>query len=102
MDPNVSPENGSPPSEGLRSGWRSLSHLRDRIDAAVREIERLRAENADLARRLVDLEDGPPSPSFSFGDDESPDVLRARVQGFIDLVDGMIESGSPPSTTEPS
>ena len=94
---------GSEPahSDGSRSEWRSLSHLRDRVGAAVREIERLRTENAALAGRLADLEDDEGAASFSFGDGESPDALKARVQGFIDLVDGLIERGDSDTNTPP-
>ncbi|MGB3544387.1 hypothetical protein [Rubrivirga sp.] len=101
MEPTASPESEPARSDGTRSEWRSLSYLRDRIDAAVREIERLRTENAALASRLIDLEDQETAPSFSFGDGEDPEVLKSRVQGFIDLVDTLIERDDA-DTTESS
>lgn len=99
MEPTALPEDGAARSDASRSEWRSLSHLRDRIDAAAREIERLRTENATLATRLLDLEDAESSASFSFGEGESPEALKTRVQSFIDLVDGLIEAGEDGSST---
>lgn len=60
----------------------------------MREIERLRSENAALAKRLIELQEGAESaPSFSFGEGEDPVALKSRVQGFIDLVDGLLQAG---------
>ena len=90
----------APPDEPTRdpsgrSEWRSLSQLRDRVEAAVREIERLRSENAALAKRLLELQDDASAPSFAFGDGEDTEALRARVEGFIGLVDRLLEDGPP-------
>ena len=73
-----------------RSELRSLSQLRDRVEASVREIERLRRENEALAERVAELQDAQSGPSFSFGEGEDTDELKARVQSFIDLVDGLL------------
>jgi len=84
----------APDRPEARPEWRSLSHLRDRVEAAVREIERLRAENVALAERLAALQaERDEAPSFVFGDDEEPEAVRAKVQGFIDLVDGLLAAG---------
>ncbi|PAP79347.1 hypothetical protein B1759_13520 [Rubrivirga sp. SAORIC476] len=102
MEPTA-PSEADPARPESRPDWRSLSHLRDRVEAAVREIERLRAENADLARRVTELQDGPASaPSFRFGDGDDPDALKARVQGFIDLVDGLLQADEPGGDGSPS
>ena len=94
MEPTAAPEDEPARADTGRGDWRSLSHLRDRVDAALREVERLRAENAALAKRLIELEDGASDgPSFSFGEGENTDVLKTRVQGFIDLVDGLLAGG---------
>ena len=85
-------------AEPPRAEWRSLGALRDRVDAAAREIERLRSENAALAKRLIDLQDHAAAPSFSLagaGEGDDPEALRARVQGFIDLVDGLLAAPEP-------
>ena len=90
MEPTAPAEDDPGRPEPARSEWRSLSRLRDRVDAAAREIERLRTENAALGKRLVELQDDASAPSFAFGESESPEALKARVQGFIDLVDGLL------------
>ena len=95
MEPTA-PSEAEPGRPDPRPEWRSLSHLRDRVDAAVREIERLRSENAALAKRLIEIQEGGgtgSTPSFSFGEGEDPAALKARVQGFLDLVDGLLQAG---------
>ena len=85
------PRDDEPSRPGAgRPEWRSLSHLRDRVEEAVLEIERLRSENAALAKRLLELQAGADAPSFVFGEGEDTEALRARVQGFLDLVDGLL------------
>lgn len=93
--------NASPPTdaadrpEGGRAELRSLLHLRDRVEAAAREIERLRTENAALAQRVLELQDDRHrAPSFAFGEGEDPEALKARVQGFIDTIDGLLRAES--------
>lgn len=94
MEPTA-PSEADPGRPDGRPEWRSLSLLRDRVEAAVREIERLRAENAALAERLAALQDAQAdAPSFSFGGDD-PEALKSRVRGFIDLVDDLLETGEP-------
>lgn len=82
---------------------RGLQRLRDRIEAATREIERLRAENAALAARLATFEGGEASPlaaAFEGGDD--PEALRAKIQGFIAAIDEVLrEPTAPESAPEP-
>ena len=105
MEPTAPPE-AEPGRPDGRPEWRSLSHLRDRVEAAAREIERLRSENAALAKRLLELQDAQAgAPSFAFGEGEDADALKSRVQGFIDLVDGLLEAGgdgAPRETSDPS
>ncbi len=99
MEPTALPEDEPARADAPRPEWRSLSHLRDRVEAAVREIERLRSENAALAKRLLELQDGQASsPSFAFGESDDPEALRSRVQGFLDLVDGLLQSGDEPGS----
>ena len=91
--------NRTPPAE-----WRTLARLRERVEAAVREIERLRAANASLAARVGELQealgDGGAAPALP-GD---PDTLRARVQGFIDALDEVLATepaGDAPADAAP-
>ena len=105
MEPDApSPDAGAPRPDAGRADWRSLSHLRDRVEAAAREIERLRAENAALAKRVLDLQDGREgAPSFAFGDaGEDREALRKRVQGFIDTVDDLLRAAEDDGATEPT
>lgn len=95
MESTESPEDEPARAEPARADWRSLSTLRDRVEAAVREIERLRSENAALGKRLVELQDGAEGASFSFGDGEDTEALKARVQGFIDTIDGLLAQTEP-------
>ena len=93
MESTATPEDGSARADSNRADWRSLSTLRDRVEAAAREIERLRSENSALGKRLVELQDGA-EHSFSFGDADDTEELKERVQGFIDTIDGLL---APPS-----
>lgn len=96
MEPSAASE-ADPGRPEARPEWRSLSHLRDRVEAAAREIERLRTENAALAARLAELQESRAAePSFTFGEGEDPEDVKARVQGFIDLVDGLLAAGEGP------
>lgn len=81
--------------DGGRSEWRAIDHLRERVETAAREIERLRTENAALAQRVLELQDARDlqAPSFSFGGGEDTEALKARVQGFIDTIDGILAGG---------
>lgn len=67
----------------------SLERLRDRVQAAVHELDRLRKENAALTERIEDLEARPAldvdGTLLAF--DENPDTLREKVEGFIHAID---------------
>ena len=73
---------------GDRLDWRALRRLRDRVETAAREIERLRAENAALAARVAELQEGDPGALLAPG--ESPEALRARVEAFIATLDRVL------------
>ena len=96
----MEPDSLSRPGEASRTPpaeWRTLARLRERVEAAVREIERLRADNAALAARVGELQgalgDGGPAPALP-GD---PDTLRTRVQGFIDAIDAVLAADESPA-----
>lgn len=84
------PPAGAPGPEPGRTEWRALTRLRDRVEAAAREIERLRDDNAALARRVAELQDADAGPQALLGDDETPDVLRARVEAFLASLDRVL------------
>lgn len=99
----MEPDSLSRPGEASRTPpaeWRALSRLRERVEAAVREIERLRADNAALAARVGELREavGDDSPAPALPGD--PETLRTRVQGFIDAIDEVLAAG--PATPEAS
>ena len=78
-----------PPSE-----WRALSRLRERVEDAAHEVERLRAQNAALAAQVADLQAGlgADSAGLALPEGTDPDALRARIQSFIDAIDEVLAS----------
>lgn len=68
----------------------ALKRLRDRVEQAVGELERLRAENTRLAERLRDLEARSgvtPHEATGLLFDDDPDALRTKIEGFIAAID---------------
>ena len=96
------PDPGAARAETSRADWRSLSHLRERVFAAAQELERLRTENAALAQRVLELQDGrDAAPSFAFGEaGGDAEAVRQRVQGFIDAIDTLLAREAEPSTDD--
>ena len=88
-------------AEPARDDLRALRRLRDRIDAAAGEIERLRAENAALAARVAAMEggDGAALP-FDLSAPGAADALRARLDGYIAAVDQALRDATPPAPRE--
>jgi hypothetical protein len=83
-----------------RNELRALAYLRDRVEAAAREVERLREENAALAARVADLQthsgqthSGTAALSLPGG--EEPQKLRAQIQGFIAAIDQVLNTPEP-------
>lgn len=66
----------------------ALERLRRKVHRAAEEIERLRAENRRLKKRVQELETRP-----AIGEDEAfltlddPDALREQIKGFIETID---------------
>ncbi len=84
-------------------GTRSLERLRDRIDLAVKELARLREENAALQKQLdsfqshgIESMDGTPVV-FT----ESPSALRTKVENFIEAIDRYIEQSQAEDDSQP-
>ena len=82
------PERAASLSDAEAHGLRALDRLRDRVEKAAREIERLRAENLELAARVREIDAGAGGPSLDFGGD--PAEMRAQVEGFIEAVDRLL------------
>ncbi|MEM1093612.1 MAG: hypothetical protein AAGJ10_03335 [Bacteroidota bacterium] len=70
-------------------GNRSLERLQERVELTLLEVNRLREENAALAQRLHALEANPlahlDAEYVAF--DESPEVLKRKVDQFIAAID---------------
>lgn len=104
----MTPETGSPstPSDtsanhsasGEFGGPDPLARLRERVEKAAHEIERLRQENARLAERVAELaqEDIMPADqhpaAVTIG--ENPEELKQKIQGFIDALDRVLAERS--------
>ena len=82
----------------VRDDLRTLHRLRDRIEAAAAELERLRAENAALAARVAALEAGDGGGGalpFDLSLPGSADELRTRLDGFIAAIDQALREAAP-------
>lgn len=103
IEPSISSDDRTGQEESLvgSSDWGALARLRGRVESAIAEIERLRSENTALARRVIELESDEggdeAGQSFSFDVSESDEELREKVQGFIDLVDELLDEDLPQS-----
>lgn len=83
-------------------GSRSLERLRDRIELAVKELHRLRQDNADLQKQLdsfrsqgLETFEG---TVVTFAD--SPSALRTKVETCIDAIDRYLEGSDDQAVTE--
>lgn len=99
------PDAGPTRTDASAPSLQALERLRDRVEAAAREIERLRQENERLAERVQELaaleaarpEDGGPLPTLVLESD--PEALRRKVEGFIEAIDRVL-AGRPPADAE--
>ena len=91
----------TPPDEPARptsvKSLSALEKLRDRVEVAARELERLREENQALAGRLAELEANPLAGQEStfIPLDEDPELLRRKVSGFISAIDEYLGQDAP-------
>ncbi len=73
---------------GEPGGTRSLELLRERIEAAAREIHRLRQENAELADKIAALEKTQGNDLRTILEvDAPPEQVREKILGFINAID---------------
>lgn len=80
------------PGFGAGRGSQVLERLRERVEVAARELERLRKDNVLLARRIAELEARPAvddDQSFLVLD-ENQEVLRKKVEGYIQAIDAYL------------
>lgn len=77
-------------------GIESLERLRENVESAAREIQRLREENVALGERIRQLESRPgvkPHP-MPLALDADPEVLRRRIASFIESIDRYLDKES--------
>lgn len=83
------------PADAEARRLRAFDRLRDRVEKATREIERLRGENAELnarVRELAELEAaGGDADAVGIAFDEDPEALRAKIEGFIGAIDRLLD-----------
>jgi len=90
--PDTAPKSGTAHLKSISS----LERLRDRVDVAALELRRLREENVALSERLQMLETSahkPVRPSF-FSAEHDPEVLRRKINNYIEAIDRYLESES--------
>ena len=79
------------PAIALR-GAKSLRRLRDRVEAAAREIRRLRQQNRKLAEQIAELEAAsnmePTNTVLTF--DENEQEFLDRINKFIKTIDNYL------------
>lgn len=70
-----------------------VRQLRGQVERAATTIERLRAENEHLRKRVQELEGRPdvPADKTVFALDDDPAVLRDRITDFIEAIDTYLE-----------
>jgi hypothetical protein len=96
MEPELTDVSRSePPAVGE---LRALAQLRDRVETAAREVERLRAENAALASRVTALQTRAGDPAaLPLPESAHAEKLRAQIQGFIEAIDRVLAAAEPAS-----
>jgi regulator of replication initiation timing len=90
-------DESAPTFEHLPAEHRApMQRLYRRVERAVETIERLRAENERLRRRVEELEAQPtlPDDETVFALDEDPEEVKERITRFIDAIDTYLEGSS--------
>lgn len=95
--PQTNPQKGDEERGALSSvprgetpeGVAALQRLRERVERAIAEIDRLRNENRSLKQQLIDFQKRPPPvvgdfPQFIC---ENPEEVRESLDRFIALLD---------------
>lgn len=97
------------PGPAGRGGRDPLQRLRESVERAATELERLRTENAQLAERIRQMgnqegfDEGPPAPPPALALEGDPEALRARIEAFIEAIDRVLaERAAIDAAEEPS
>ena len=86
---------------GEPGGPRSLELLKDRIETAAREINRLRQENAELAERMARLEESQGHDIRNLLETtQASEELREKIAGFIEAIERYLDEHAPESNPE--
>lgn len=91
-----------PAFSGLSAEHRdTMRRLYRRVEQAAATIERLRAENDRLRRRVAELEDQPAFPDAEavFALDDDPETVKERIDRFIEAIDAYLEATEPDADT---
>jgi len=91
-------------AERPASPAQALERLRAGVLDAVRELERLRAENEILTQRVLDLEhEGGRTPDVVLPFADTPEAMREKMDEFIGALDAFLALDAapepPPSTS---
>lgn len=80
------------PSSIVLRGSVSLRQLRDRVQAVVKELDRLRDRNRKLAKQISDLESAPSqtSKTANLTFEEDREQLLKKVNSFIKTIDNYL------------
>ncbi len=81
---------------------RALESLKVRIDLAVKELARLRAENTALRKEIDSLRQGalPEGEGSVVTFTESPDELKARIRELMASIDARMEQARQNASSE--
>jgi hypothetical protein len=79
-----------PPVLPLSSG-EALRTLREHVEEAAEALRELRAENARLRARVLELEERLPEGDVAVVEGQTPEALRQQIDHFIALLDQHLE-----------
>ena len=76
----------------------AVARLRERVEDAVAEVERLRAQNAALAERVAALQQEMGNEALALPGGSDPEALRAKIEGFIAAIDDVLAVSEEPGS----
>ena len=71
------------------TGPRSLERLKDRVELAIKELQRLRSENASMKKQIDSIQSQGPAAGDGTAVvfNESPEALKAQIKQYIEAID---------------